>query len=45
MIFADDVDIIGSDESLEEDSDDQNSNGSDESFEDGARRLTLTGVL
>lgn len=43
--MADDVDIVGSDESLA-DSDDQNSNdGSDESFEDGAKRLTLTDVL
>lgn len=40
----DDVDIVGSDESLA-DSDDQNSNGSDESVEDGAKRLTLTDVL
>lgn len=44
VFLADDVDIVGSDESLA-DSDDQNSNGSDESVEDGAKRLTLTDVL
>lgn len=44
LIFIDDVDIVGSDESLVY-SDDQNSNGSDESCADGARRLTLDDVL